>query len=166
MNDKKMVLVVGMGTSPAVMTKKKRRNKMESAKRRFNALDFLLDYSKGTLWWVNDLLWKEADANFVVKRKGHPGLSLARRRVKSIYDVVPMLIGTTKNGGRSVAVENITEPVKGTTRRTHFSVVRPFPLRFGEFGKRSGIYRNDYKPRISDSEMVLLNSILELEVCL
>ena len=139
---------------------------METAERRFNALDFLLDYSKGTLWWVNDLLWKEADANFVVKRKGHPGLSLARRRVKSIYDVVPMLIGTTKNGGHSVAVENITEPVKGSTRRTHFSVVRPFPLRFGEFGKRSGIYRNDYKPRISDSEMVLLNSILELEVCL
>jgi hypothetical protein len=139
---------------------------METAERYFNALDFLLDYSKGTLWWVNDLLWKEADDNFVVKRKGHPGLSLARRRVKSIYDVVPMLIGTTKNGGRSVSVENITEPVKGSTRRTHFSVVRPFPLRFGEFGKRSGIYRNDYKPRISDREMVLLNSMLEVEVCL
>jgi hypothetical protein len=137
---------------------------MESAERRFNALDFLLDYSKGTLWWVNDLLWKEADDNFVVKRKGHPGLSLARRRVKSIYDVVPMLIGTTKNGGRSVAVGNITETIKGSTRSTHFSVVRPFPLRFGEFGKKSGIYRNDYKPRISDSEMELLNSMLEMEV--
>lgn len=137
---------------------------MESAERRFNALDFLLDYSKGTLWWVNDLLWKEADDNFVVKRKGHPGLSLARRKAESLYDVVPMLIGTTKNRGHSVAVENITEPVKGSTRRTHFSVVRPFPLRFGEFGKRSGIYRNDYKPRISDSEMELLNSMLEMEV--
>ena len=137
---------------------------MESAERRFNALDFLLNYSKGTLWWVNDLLWKEADDSFVFKRKGHPGLSLARRRVKSIYDVVPMLIGTTKNGGRSVIVVNITEPVKGSTRRTHFSVVRPFPLRFGEFGKKSGIYRNDYKPRISDSEMELLNSMLEMEV--
>jgi hypothetical protein len=137
---------------------------METAERYFNALDFLLDYSKGTLWWVNDLLWKEADDNFVVKRKGHPGLSLARRRVKSIYDVVPMLIGTTKNGGRSVAVENITEPVKGSTRRTHFSVVRPYPLRFGEFGKRSGIYGNGYKPRISDSEMALLNMMLEMEV--
>jgi hypothetical protein len=153
-----------MGTSPAVMTEKNRRNKMESAERRFNALDFLLDYSKGTLWWVNDLLWKEADDNFVVKRKGHPGLSLARRKAESLYDVVPMLIGTTKNGGRSVTVENITEPVKGSTRRTHFSVVRPYPLRFGEFGKKSGIYGNDYKPRISDSEMALLNVMLEMEV--
>ena len=137
---------------------------MESAERRFNALDFLLNYSKGTLWWVNDLLWKEADDNFVVKRKGHPGLSLARRKAESLYDVVPMLIGTTKNGGRSVTVENITEPVKGSTRRTHFSVVRPYSRRFGEFGKKSGIYGNGYKPRISDSEMALLNMMLEMEV--
>jgi hypothetical protein len=75
-----------------------------------------------------------------------------------------MLIGTTKNGGRSVAVENITEPVKGSTRRTHFSVVRPYSLRVGEFGKKSGIYGNDYKPRISDREMALLNVVLEMEV--
>ena len=137
---------------------------MDTAKRRFEALDFLLDYSKGTLWWVNDLLWKEVNENFVVKRKGHPGLSLARRKAESLYDVVPMLIGTTKNGGRSVTVENITEPVKGSTRRTHFSVVRPYPLRFGEFGKKNGIYGNDYKPRISNSEMALLNLMLEMEV--
>lgn len=27
---------------------------MDSSERRFTALDFLLDYSKGTLWWVLD----------------------------------------------------------------------------------------------------------------
>ena len=91
-------------------------------------------------------------------------ISLARRKSKSIYDVVPMLIGTTKGRGRYVTVENITEPVKGSARKTHFSVVRPFPLRFGEFGKKSGIYGNDYKPRISDREMALLNVMLEMEV--
>ena len=134
---------------------------MDSEERRFRALDFLLDYSRGTLWWVKDRLWKESDPDFVIKRRGHPGLSISNRKVEGLYDCVPMAIGTTKRPHNCVVVKNITDPEEGGDRVTYFSVLRPMRLRFDDFGSSEGVHVNEYKPRIDHAEMVELNEMLK-----
>lgn len=134
---------------------------MDIEERRFKALDFLYDYSKGTLWWVKDRLWNEAIPNFVLKRKGHPGLSLSRQKLEGLYDPVMMAIGLTKTVKGGFAVRNITEPVQGSQpRMTHFDVLRPCRIRFNEFGAANGVSRNDYKPRLDRNELKRLNKLL------
>jgi len=134
---------------------------MDSEERRFIALDFLLDYSKGTLWWVKDQLWNEAIPGFVMKRKGHPGLSLARCKASGLYDLVPMAIGTTKRQGAVLSVKNISEPDKSNKDRiTHFAVLRPCRIRFNEIGSAEGVTYNAYKPRLDRSESARLDEML------
>ena len=133
---------------------------MDSKERRFKALDCLLDYSRGTLWWVKDWLWKEADPNFVVKRRGHPGLSISNRKAEGLYDYIPMAIGTTKCLRYCVAVKNMTDPEENGDRVTHFSVLRPMRLRFDDFGSSEGVHMNEYKPRIDHAEMSELIEML------
>ena len=135
---------------------------MDSDERRFRALDFLLDYSKGTLWRVKDCIWDKAIKGFVVKRKEHPGLSIGCRRMASLYDTVPMLIGTTKNSGMSVPVKNFYGDPESKDRITHFGVLRPYPIRFNEFGASESVVSNSAKPRIEDIEMKDLNRILKV----
>ena len=139
---------------------------MDSEERRFKALDFLFDYSKGTLWWVHNRLWNEAITRFVWKRnsKSHPGLSISRRKVNGLYDVIPMLIGTTKAcyGMRNLEVWHIdNEDAKHYDKPTYFAPLRPCRLRFDEFGRADGISRNDPKPRLDAGEMQRLNNILK-----
>ena len=141
---------------------------MDSDERRFSALDFLLDYSKGTLWWVNNRLWNEAIAGFVWKRntKSHPGLSIARKRANGLYDTIPMLIGTSRRSfcSRSLVVCHIDE--EGSShydKPTYFAPLRPCRLRFNDFGRSEGVTQNAPKPRLDDEEMSRLNNILRGE---
>ena len=136
---------------------------MDGEERRFRALDFLLDYSKGTLWRVKDRIWDNAIKDFVWKRKEHPGLSIGRRRMVSLYDTVPMLIGTTKNPGRSIPVKNFYGDPESKDRITHFGVLRPGLIRFDEFGASEGVRGNSAKPRLDESEMEELDKSLEIE---
>ena len=132
---------------------------MDSEERRFKALDFLLDYSKGTIWWVKDRLWNAAIPNFVVKRVHHPGLSLARDKAEGLYSMVPMAIGTTKNPGSGFPVDGLSE--EGTHEGpSYFSVLRPCPLRFNEFGSAEGIEQNAVKPRLTRDELSRLDRFL------
>lgn len=134
---------------------------MDSEDRRFRALDCFLDYSKGTLWWVKDRLWDEAIPGFVMKRKGHPGLSLSRRKAAGLYDIVPMAIGLTKQVTGGLAVKNISEPVSpGKARITHFEVLRPRRIRFDGFGTAEGVVPNVYKPRLDRNESARLDKFL------
>lgn len=134
---------------------------MEQEERRFRALDFLLDYSKGTLWWVNDHLWEDTIPGFVRKRDGHPALSLSRKRVTGLYDPVVMAIGTTKSVKGGFAVKNVSEPVKiGMDRITNFHVLRPWRIRFNDFGSAEGVTANAYKPRLSRAELDRLDKLL------
>lgn len=135
---------------------------MNNEERRFKALDVLLDYSKGTLWWVKDRIWDEVIPEFKKKRQGHPGLSISRRRAQSLYDVVPMLIGTSKYPGRSVKVSNLRNPEEAGERTTYFSVLRPYPIRFNEFGSSEGVCANSHKPRIDKCEAQQLDVFLRL----
>lgn len=141
---------------------------MDSDVRRFAALDFLFDYSKGTLWWVNNHLWNEAIAGFVWKReaKSHPGLSICRRKAEGIYDTIPMLIGTSKRSfnTRALAVYHIDEESSSHyDKPTYFAPLRPCRLRFNDFGRADGISKNIPKPRLDNEEMGRLNNILKCE---
>lgn len=133
---------------------------MDNDERRFQALDFLFDYSKGTLWRVKDRVWKEVIPNFVVKRKEHPGLSIGRKRVSSIYDTIPMLIGTSKKSGRSFIVKNFYNNSESKDKVTHFNVLRPYSIRFNEFGVAKGVSVNTEKPRLTPEGVRQLNLFL------
>ena len=134
---------------------------MDSEERRFKALDCLLDYSRGTLWWVKDRLWKEAASGFVIKRRGHPGLSISNRKAEGLYDYIPMAIGTTRRPRHCVVVRNMTDPKEEGEHVTHFSVLRPMRLRFNDFGSSESIHMNEYKPRVDNAEMHELNEMLK-----
>ena len=138
---------------------------MDSSERRFNALDFLLDYSKGTLWWVNNRIWNEKISDFVWKKnsKHHPGLSISRKQVEGLYSMVPMLIGTSRrpSGSMVLAVRHMSPmDSKHFDRPGYFSVLRPYPLRFNDFGCADGIEQNGTKPRLEPDEMRQLDEIL------
>ena len=134
---------------------------MDVEERRFKALDFLLDYSKGTIWWVKDRLWEQVVPGFVRKREGHPGLSICRRRAEGLFSVIPLLLGTTRPPRECFVVEGVTEsPAGEPPRRSCFSLLRPFPLRFGEFGDADGISMNAYKPRLTPGEESRLDGFL------
>jgi len=141
---------------------------MESDERRFVALDFLFDCSKGTLWWVNNRLWNEVVVGFVWKRnaKSHPGLSIARRKAKGLYDTIPMLIGTSRKpfGTKALEVHHIDE--EGSSHYdapTYFAPLRPCRLRFNDFGRAEGVARNEPKSRLDNEELHCLDNILKGE---
>lgn len=135
---------------------------MNNDERRFKALDFLLDYSKGTLWRVKDRVWNDVVKGFVMKRKEHPGLSIGRERVSSIYDTIPMLIGTSKRSGKCFIVKNFYNDSKSKDKLTYFNVLRPYSIRFNEFGVSSGVSINAEKPKLTPEEVSRLNSFLSI----
>ena len=138
---------------------------MDASERRFNALDFLLDYSKGTLWWVNNRIWNEKISGFVWKKKSnnHPGLSITRKKVEGLYSTVPMLIGTSRcSAGSSVLSVRHMNP-EGSARHDkpgYFSTLRPYPLRLDDFGHADGILQNCTKSRLERDEMQRLGELL------
>lgn len=139
---------------------------MNSAERRFDALSFLLDYSRGTLWWVHNRLWNESIVGFVWKEnsKHHPGLSISRKKVEGLYSTVPMLIGTSRRpfGSRVLSVRHISpEDSAHYDKPSYFSVLRPYPLRFDDFGRVDGIEQNGTKPRLERDEMYRLDAFLK-----
>lgn len=138
---------------------------MDLSELRFQALGFLLDYSKGTLWWVNNDIWEQVIPDFVRKKgnKKHPGLSLAREKVEGLYSTIPMLIGTSrrKTGRMVLVVRNMSPEVSPDhDKLSYFTVLRPCPLRFDDFGRVNRIEQNGAKLRLDRDEMQRLDEIL------
>ena len=138
---------------------------MDSEERRFHSLDFLLDYSKGTLWWVHNRLWNEKLFGFVWKKnsKHHPGLSISRKKVNGLYSTVPMLLGTSRRplGQKVLPVRHMSpEGSAHHDKPGYFSALRPCPLRFNDFGHADGIEPNGTKPRLERDEMQKLDELL------
>lgn len=137
---------------------------MDSGERRFKALDFLLDYSKGTLWWGSNRIWNDLIPCFVWKKgqDSHPGLSVAIKKAKDVHDVVPMVIGTSKfrRGRRgTLAVRDVTPGVS----TTFFRALRSCDVDFDEFGRADGVQMNPTKHRLEPDEMQRLDEILASE---
>ena len=138
---------------------------MYSNERRFKALDFLLDYSKGSLWWVHNRIWNEKIPDFIWKKnsKHHPGLSIARKKTTGLYSMIPMLIGTSRNpsGQNVLSVRHLSpEGSAHHDRPSYFPVLRPYPLRFNDFGCADGITQNATKSRLERDEMQRLDVLL------
>ena len=75
-----------------------------------------------------------------------------------------MLIGTSKKifNTRALAVYHIDE--EGSShydKPTYFAPLRPYRLRFNDFGRADGISKNASKPRLDSEEMHRLNNILK-----
>lgn len=139
---------------------------MNSEERRFRALDALLDYSKGTLWWVTNRIWAQVIPEFVWKRgaKSHPGLSIVTEKAQGVHDVVPMLIGTSRRHGsrRTTLTVRHISPIDTAHYDfpTYFSPLRPCRVEFDEFGRAEGVTVNSPKPRLDSDEMRRLDEIL------
>lgn len=141
---------------------------MDSEERRFRSLDFLLDYSKGTLWWVHNDIWAKEIPDFQMpKRKSnkkHPGLSLARKKVSGLYSKIPMLIGSSRSCCRAAKCLTVwhmsPEGSPHYDKPGYFSVLRPCGLRFNEFGRADRITMNVVKPRLDRDEAKRLDEML------
>lgn len=95
------------------------------------------DYSLGTLWWVENTLWREVlqEARFICEGN-HPGLSLLRGSTRFSLEAVPMLFGTSKppqweqkEGDYFFSVDGVSRNVK----LTYFGKLPLRELRMDEF---------------------------------
>jgi len=110
-------------------------------------LDFLLDYSKGTVWWVGE------------PGSAVPAVSLLSCRFPGESRVVPMLIGEIGNERLGLKISDID----GHGGVAHLGAIRPVALKFDGRGRAQGIWGNADKPRLSASEMAALDSLLKSE---
>ncbi len=127
---------------------------IEEAKQKENedltleAFTKLVQYLRGSLWWVRNDLLKERQSSFnkYDQHKGHPGLSLRLGRVESRLDAIPMLTGTSGNGLTEQTIKECVE-VTGMTKKdpdhkTYFgSIVEPGMYIAGEL--LDGVVKKD-----------------------
>ena len=137
---------------------KKRASKLNPAvpscdevkrERMTKAVRTVMDYSLGTLWWVDECLWQEQLASRYDQnstRVAHPGLSMLIYPVQDLYSRVPMLHGS------GVKVKGLTadEP----DRSSFFGpLLAPVPaIESVPFGRPPRIRPNSFKHRISSDE--------------
>ena len=97
---------------------KKRASKLNPAvpscdevkrERMTKAVRTVMDYSLGTLWWVDEGLWREQLASRYDQnstRVAHPGLSMLAHPVQDLFSRIPMLHGSSH--GHGVMVKGLT----------------------------------------------------------
>ena len=132
-----------------------------------------LDVGFGTLWWIREDLLKDFVSEYdqTSDRVGHPGLSLRQAPIRGLYEIVPLLHGTSGNRG-PVVVRGLSE--RGADYSTSFGrllfparipvaeFVRPAPdadpeKLTGPWHKRCRITANWLKPRLAESELAALH---------
>lgn len=102
---------------------------MEYEERLLNAINALKVVPFGSIWIINDAVWKRVIADYVVKRRHHPGIAISRReRFDRLTDIVPCMIGTSQksSSGTGFRVENVMP--HSNKKHTYFKVVRPCHL--------------------------------------
>ena len=127
-------------------------------KRCIKAINMLCDFSFGTLWWVKDIVWKEAEPNFHLKnsKKKHPAICLGRREVCSLYQTLPMLLGSHSHSF-GIYVNKLSEKKKSRDLRNGYFALRPYSIAVRHIiGNDPGISRNSYKPVLTDEEKIEL----------
>ena len=136
---------------------------MEYKERFLKMMLLCADMSRGTLWRVQEPVWIRNVANYVDGgRRCHVGLSIRKRPVRSVADMVPMLIGTSKRGPSAAFY---AEGCFGerSKRRTFFRL-RPFqiPLADAYDAKRGAVLvePNPHKRRLTPPELARLDAML------
>lgn len=106
---------------------------MDTVDRTFEAFKKLVPYSRGALWWAKDERIKQSHPDFVKRddRIGHPLLSVSKKPVKRRFDVVPMLVGTSRACCNQIVVTGITR--EDPSHKTYFgSIIQPGWYEFNE----------------------------------
>lgn len=126
-------------------------------------------YRFGSLWWVLNELWAEADIGFKPSKKKstmHPGVACRIGDAISPYDEFPLLFGTSKRSRPSVVAHDLSDE-KGDKHKTYFgTLLEPALFHFEEFmsfknGPRARIERNSHKPDMDDIEAHSLRDFME-----
>jgi Ni,Fe-hydrogenase III component G len=143
------------------------------------ALAVCFDTRMGTLWRVREDLWAEqmaGIAQYTAKRQWHPGVSLRQKPVRSVYEYIPMLHGTSGDQG-PIVVRGITKR-EGPDYPTSFGrIVSPALVSAREIVDDLGeppagipdydplmdrrVVSNHDKPRLNPSEMKALTDWAE-----
>ena len=142
-------------------------------------LQTCLDVSLGTVWRVREDLWRERfqqqDQRYDQHgtRTWHPAVSLRQGPLTSLHEIIPMLHGSTGDGG-PVVVRGLTRE-RGSLHATSFGrVVRPAKITAteitspapdakrdtltGSFFERQRVFVNFDKPRLAEVELADLRT--------
>ena len=135
---------------------------MEFKERFLQMILLCADMSRGTLWRVEEPVWIRNIANYVDKdRTCHVGLSIRKRPVRSVADMIPMLIGTSRRGPS--AAFQATGCFGDRSKRTTFFRLRPFPIPLSDaYDEERGamIEPNPPKRRLTREELARLDAML------
>ena len=137
---------------------------IEFKARFLRAMMMRADMSRGTLWRVAEPVWIHNVKHYVDKgRKFHVGLSIRNRPLLSVADMIPMLIGSSRNGASGTGTFGVSGCFGPESKRTTFFVLRPYQIPLADaYDENEGtmIERNFHKPRIDDKDLSRLNSLL------
>ena len=135
---------------------------MNQEKRVLDLLNSLKVFSFGSLWWIRDHVWKNANSNFHVTSpdKRHPACCLGQRDFNSLGQHVPMLLGSHSNRSGFI-VKDVSESSK-KTRDYGFFALRPYEIPVQHaIGSDPDIDRNKFKPSLTDREKQTLKTYLK-----
>ena len=138
----------------------------------------LMDFTRGTVWKVREAFWKETlgkeyDQNS--EKKWHPGLSIRKKQPLGLFEMIPMLHGTTGSSGPVVA-RGLT-PQKKSSHPTSFGHLAPASVQArsafqgdkimpaespaGYWHEHNPIAKNHWKPKLDEVEHTQLVAFLE-----
>lgn len=144
----------------AIMTKVALTQKEIDLARWHKMLCTCFDLLRGTIWWVEEAVWKTSLSAYDHKstRVGHFGLSIRKAPPATPYEMIPMLHGTS--GAQGPVVAHGLSQMNGENYPTSFGHLAPADLSTEDF--RSGsIKRNDHKPKLSTTELNSLENWLK-----
>ena len=116
----------------------------------------------GSLWWVDESLWKDLIRGYDQKssRHGHPGLSAMRYPITDLFSQVPMFHGRSGHSG-PVSVRGL-DPDKPADYQTSFGRLVA-PVAVNEWTPLDGgrrVSANCHKPQLDSQEQAKFDVFL------
>lgn len=122
----------------------------------FNAVNY---FSFGTLWGINNFLWRKVVHGFVLKNDNqyHNAVCLGRKKLTSLYQTVPMLPGSHSHK-TGFPIRNF---VPSKHKKLSFFKIRPYLFSAADAaGSQRAIEQNEYKPRLGQDKISELKTWL------
>ena len=134
---------------------------MENEESWVDLINLTKDFSFGTLWWVRDRVWKAVKPDFHLKnpRKKHPACCLGRKKIESIFQTIPMLLGS-HSFQDGFAVDGVS--FDANKNKHGYFAFRPYNIAaFYVIGRDPDMVMNESKPKLTDKEQRQLKSYLK-----
>ena len=122
----------------------------------FNAVNY---FAFGTLWKIRNILWRKVVHGFVSKNDDeyHPAVCLGRKNLTSLYQTVPMLLGSHSHKTGFP----IRDFAPGKNKKPSFFKIRPYLFSVADAaGSQRAIEQNEYKPHLEQDEISELKAYL------